>query len=38
MKQQTVILLISSYMITFLLGRLFGIIESKRKIMKLIKK
>ena len=38
MAQQTAALLISSYIVTFLLGRLVGIIESKNTIMKLFKK
>jgi hypothetical protein len=37
MAQQDVVL-ISSYIVTFLLGRLVGIIESKNAIMKLFKK
>ena len=31
------ILIVSSYLITFLLGRLWGIVEAKERIMKILK-
>ncbi len=38
MSTTTAILLISSYITAFLLGRLVGIIEAKEAIMKILKK